>query len=124
MRLTQILLKVFCCVCSSAGGGNRALAPAQAVKMRVATHLLRTLPVEAQKRVQRAAVGRAQTPAVMTANQTILQVGLILMNHPAASWISCITLWLLVSPGLLILLPPTCLPSASYHLPHLSSSSI
>ena len=100
MRPTQILLKVFVVV-FLAGGGNRALAPAQAVKMRVATHLLRTPPVEAQKKVQRAAVGQAQTPAVMTANQTILQVELVLMNHPAASWISCTTLWLLVSPGLL-----------------------
>ena len=69
----------------SAGGGNRALAPAQAVKMRVATHLVRTPPVEAQKKIQRVAVGRAQTPAVMTVNQTILQVELVLMNHPAAS---------------------------------------
>ena len=50
------------------------------------------------------AVGRAQTPAVMRVNQTILQVELVLMNHPVASCISCTTLWLLVSPGPLSLL--------------------
>ena len=92
----------------STGGGNRALAPAQAVKMTVVTHLVRTPPVmvgvqkkvqgaavgRAQKKVQRAAVGRAQTPAAMRVNQTILQVEPVLTNHPAPSCISPTTLQL------------------------------
>ena len=110
----------------STGGGNQALAPAQAVKMTVATHLARTPPVmvgvqkkvqgaavvQAQKRVRRAAVGRAQTPAVMRVNQTILQVELVLTNHPAARLISPTTLQLytcfLWFSQACYLLPPTC----------------
>lgn len=100
------LVESVCCVFSTEGG-NRALAPAQAV-MTVVTHLVRTPPVmvgvqkkvqgaavgRAQKRVQRAAVGQAQTLAAMRVNQTILQVEPVLTNRPAASYISPTTLQL------------------------------
>ena len=110
----------------STGGGNRALAPAQAVKMTVVIHLVRTPPVmvgvqkkvqgaavgQAQKRVRRAAVDRAQTPAAMRVNQTILQVEPVLTNHPAARLISPTTLQLytcfLWFSQACYLLPPTC----------------